>query len=40
MTDLVEAILAANRRIEAVDGGVRETPLDEAGVFSDRNAYL
>jgi threonine dehydratase len=36
MEDMVKNILAANRRIKAVDGGVRETPLDEAGVFSER----
>jgi len=36
MKDLVKDILAANRRIKAVDGGVRETPLDESGVFSER----
>lgn len=36
MADLVESILTANRRIKAVDGGVRETPLDEAGVFSEQ----
>ncbi len=36
MNDLVKNILAANRRIKAVDGGVRETPLDEADVFSER----
>ena len=36
MKDLVTNILAANRGIKAVDGGVRETPLDESGVFSER----
>ncbi len=36
MNDLVKDILAANRRIKAVDGGVRETPLDESGVLSER----
>ena len=35
MSDLVRDVLAANRRIKAVNGGVRETPLDEAGVFSE-----
>ncbi len=36
MENLVNNIPAANRQIKAVDGGVRETPLDEAGVFSER----
>jgi len=36
MENLVEDILAANQRIKAVDGGVRETPLDEASVFSEQ----
>ncbi len=36
MKNLVKNIIAANRRIKAVDGGVRETPLDESGIFSDR----
>ena len=36
MENLVENILVADRRIKAVDGGVRETPLDEAGVFSEQ----
>ncbi len=36
MKDLVNNIIAANRRIKAVDGGVRETPLDESDEFSDR----
>ncbi len=36
MKNLVNDIIAANQRIKAVDGGVRETPLDESGVFSDR----
>ncbi|MCP4768226.1 MAG: threonine/serine dehydratase [Gammaproteobacteria bacterium] len=36
MNDLVKNIVTANRRIKAVDGGVRETPLDESGVFSER----
>ena len=36
MDDLIESILDANERIKAVDGGVRETPLDEASVFSER----
>ncbi|MDC1287160.1 threonine/serine dehydratase [Gammaproteobacteria bacterium] len=37
MNDLVKNIVAANRRIKAVEGGVRETPLDESGVFSERS---
>jgi threonine dehydratase len=36
MKDLVTNIIAADQRIKAVDGGVRETPLDESGLFSDR----
>ncbi len=36
MKDLVKNIIAADRRIKAVDGGVRDTPLDESGVFSER----
>jgi len=36
MKALVKNVLAANRRIKAVDGGVRETPLDESGKFSDQ----
>ena len=38
MTDenLPNNIIAANQRIKAVDGGVRETPLEESGVFSER----
>ncbi|MEM8842130.1 MAG: threonine/serine dehydratase [Pseudomonadota bacterium] len=36
MDTLVENILIADGRIKAVEGGARETPLDEAGVFSDR----
>ena len=36
MNELVKNIVAANRRIKAVEGGVRETPLDESGVFSER----
>jgi threonine dehydratase len=36
MKNLVNNIIAANQRIKAVDGGVRETPLDESGKFSDR----
>ena len=36
MKKLVNNIIAANRRIKAVDGGVRETPLDESGIFSER----
>ena len=36
MKDLVANIIAADQRIKAVDGGVRETPLDESGLFSER----
>ena len=36
MNNLVANITAANRRIKAVDGGARQTPLDESGIFSDR----
>ncbi len=36
MKNLVSNIIAANQRIKAVDGGVRKTPLDESGKFSDR----
>lgn len=36
MKDLVQNIIAANQRIKAVDGGVRETPLEESSVFSER----
>jgi threonine dehydratase len=36
MKDLVANIIAADPRIKAVDGGVRETPLDESGIFSER----
>ncbi len=36
MNNLVNDVIAANRRIKAVDGGARETPLDESGIFSDR----
>ncbi|MBY8974629.1 threonine/serine dehydratase [Rhodobacteraceae bacterium NNCM2] len=36
METLVENILRADRRIKAVDGGARETPLDEAGAFGER----
>lgn len=36
MIDLVNDILAANRRIKAVEGGARETPLDESAIFSER----
>ncbi len=35
MDNLVNNIIDANQRIKAVDGGVRETPLDESGIFSD-----
>jgi threonine dehydratase len=34
--DLVNDIFAANRRIKSVDGGARETTLEESGEFSDR----
>lgn len=33
---LIDSIQAANARIKAVEGGVRETPLDVAGVFSEQ----
>jgi threonine dehydratase len=33
---MVNNIIAANQRIKAVDGGVRETPLDYSGLFSER----
>ncbi len=36
MNNLVNNIIAANQRIKAVDGGVRETPLDLSGIFSER----
>jgi len=36
MKDLVANIIAADPRIKAVDGGVRETPLDESSIFSER----
>jgi len=36
MNELVSEIIAANQRIKAVEGGVRETPLDYSGVFSER----
>ncbi len=36
MENLVNDIIAANQRIKAVDGGVRQTPLDESGIFSDQ----
>jgi threonine dehydratase len=36
MSNLVNEIIAANLRIKAVKGGVRETPLDFSGVFSER----
>ncbi len=36
MKDLVANIIAADQRIKAVDGGVRETPLDESSIFSER----
>ena len=34
--NLLENIVAANQRIKAVEGGVRETPLDLSSVFSER----
>ena len=34
--NLVDNIMAANTRIKAVDGGARETPLDESGRFSEQ----
>jgi len=36
MKNLVNNIIAADQRIKAVDGGVRETPLDESAVFSEQ----
>ena len=36
MNNLVDNIIAANQRIKAVHGGVRETPLDDSGIFSER----
>lgn len=33
---LIDDILTANSRIKSIEGGARETPLDEAGAFSDR----
>ncbi|MGR3717742.1 MAG: threonine/serine dehydratase [Thermohalobaculum sp.] len=36
MNNLVNNIIAANQRIKAVDGGARETPLDESVIFSDQ----
>jgi len=36
MDNLLENIVAANQRIKAIEGGVRETPLDLSGVFSER----
>jgi threonine dehydratase len=36
MENLVSNIIAANQRIKAVDGGVRKTPLDQSGIFSER----
>ncbi|MGD1924858.1 MAG: threonine/serine dehydratase [Paracoccaceae bacterium] len=36
MTDLIDDIESADIRIKAVEGGVRETPLDAAGAFSER----
>jgi threonine dehydratase len=36
MSTLVQDIAVADRRIKAVAGGVRETPLDKSGVFSEK----
>jgi len=36
MNNLVNNIIAANQRIKAVDGGARETPLDESAIFSEQ----
>ena len=36
MENLVKDIEDADKRIKAVEGGVRETPLDESGVFGER----
>lgn len=36
MDNLIENIISANKKIKAVDDGVRETPLDESRVFSEQ----
>ncbi|MGR3344021.1 MAG: threonine/serine dehydratase [Paracoccaceae bacterium] len=36
MDNLVNDIVAANQRIKAVEGGARETPLDQSAIFSER----
>ncbi|MEM7685536.1 MAG: pyridoxal-phosphate dependent enzyme, partial [Pseudomonadota bacterium] len=36
MTSLIDNIESADIRIKAVEGGVRETPLDAVGAFSER----
>ena len=36
MNDVVKSIVAANDRIKAIEGGVRETPLDHSAIFSER----
>ncbi len=36
MQNIIDDILTADRRIKAVKRGVRETPLEEAGLFSER----
>ena len=35
---LIDEVLTAKDRIKAVEDGVRETPLKEAGAFSERTA--
>jgi threonine dehydratase len=36
MNNMVKNIVAANDRIKAMEGGVRETPLDYSAIFSER----
>lgn len=36
MQNLIDNIIVANQRIKSVDGGARETPLNESGHFSER----
>jgi threonine dehydratase len=36
MKNLVNNTIAANQRIKGIEGGIRETPLDLSGVFSER----
>lgn len=35
---LIDEVLTAKDRIKAVEDGVRETPLEEAGAFSERTS--